>query len=235
MNKIALATVASVTLLLISLIALLDHPDLLRISVEDGPIETLGAASFLVASGFCLMAARRLRTRPVAGQRNTAGFYALAVLSVLFFFAFGEEVSWGQRSFDIETPRFFSENNLQDEMNLHNLKWIEAKRKGGVLTFLNMKKLFTYFWFSFCVVFPVVVARSSAVRAWVVESRFPVPPVSMGILFLLVHTNAVYQSSQTEYVQPIAEVSETMYAILFAAIAIHWFVTLGRPQAEPTS
>ena len=43
-------------------------------------------------------------------------FYALAL-----FLAAGEEISWGQRIFGIESPEFFLENNFQQETNLHNL------------------------------------------------------------------------------------------------------------------
>jgi hypothetical protein len=43
-------------------------------------------------------------------------------LAVLFFFAAGEEISWGQRIFNFETSGIFKSNNLQQETNLHNLE-----------------------------------------------------------------------------------------------------------------
>lgn len=44
------------------------------------------------------------------------------LLGVLFFFVLGmEEISWGQRIFDWNTPEVWSEVNYQDETNLHNL------------------------------------------------------------------------------------------------------------------
>ncbi len=33
----------------------------------------------------------------------------------------GEEISWGQRIFNIETPWFLAEANAEKETNLHNL------------------------------------------------------------------------------------------------------------------
>jgi hypothetical protein len=36
-------------------------------------------------------------------------------------FGAGEEISWGQRVFDIETPQSLMARNAQKEMNLHNL------------------------------------------------------------------------------------------------------------------
>jgi len=49
-------------------------------------------------------------------------FFALLyfVFSVSFFLAGFEEISWGQRIFQIETPEFLS-NNYQNETNFHNL------------------------------------------------------------------------------------------------------------------
>lgn len=40
---------------------------------------------------------------------------------VSFFFAAGEEISWGQRIFNIASSDYFLEKNLQQEINLHNL------------------------------------------------------------------------------------------------------------------
>ena len=37
------------------------------------------------------------------------------------FFGAGEEISWGQRIFHIESSKFFNENNSQKETNLHNM------------------------------------------------------------------------------------------------------------------
>jgi hypothetical protein len=46
----------------------------------------------------------------------------MTMLPGLFFmFGAGEEISWGQRLFEIESSGFFDENNAQGEMNLHNL------------------------------------------------------------------------------------------------------------------
>ena len=46
-------------------------------------------------------------------------FFGLLAFACLY--VAGEEISWGQRLFDIQTPEFFNEHNLQQETNLHNL------------------------------------------------------------------------------------------------------------------
>lgn len=47
------------------------------------------------------------------------GFFFL--LAAGAFYTVGEEISWGQRLLDLETPAFFDRYNLQQETNLHNL------------------------------------------------------------------------------------------------------------------
>src|SRR5690606_26277451 len=45
----------------------------------------------------------------------------LAFVALLALFGAGEEISWGQRIFDIETPAALKARNAQEELNLHNL------------------------------------------------------------------------------------------------------------------
>lgn len=87
-----------------------------RFVVEDGLVEWLTVA-FLVASAG-LMLGRAIRLRRV----RSAVFIAVTLFAALvFLFGAGEEVSWGQRLFSVETPEWFEARNKQSEMNLHNL------------------------------------------------------------------------------------------------------------------
>ncbi len=84
--------------------------------VEDGFVEWLTVAA-LVAS-VALMLGRAWRLRRV----RTPLFLLVTVLAAaVFLFGAGEEISWGQRIFAVETPEWFAERNKQGEMNLHNL------------------------------------------------------------------------------------------------------------------
>jgi hypothetical protein len=87
---------------------------------EDGPVEFAGFACFAVASVLALVAAWRLRSfrRPMV---------AAAVLGAVLFVAAGEELSWGQRLFGIETPAALVDGNRQDELNLHNIDGLQDK------------------------------------------------------------------------------------------------------------
>lgn len=87
---------------------------------EDGPVE-YGTAVFLLISALVLFwhGGRLLR----AGRWASAGLVSLYGLA--FVFGAGEEISWGQRILGIETPEFFRENNVQNEITIHNLAWGE--------------------------------------------------------------------------------------------------------------
>lgn len=89
-------------------------------AAEDGPIEYGTAVLLLLSAGVLLGNAVRI----VRNGRRVSG--AIVVIYALaFVFGAGEEVSWGQRIFGIETPEYFQQNNAQGEMTIHNLNWGE--------------------------------------------------------------------------------------------------------------
>ncbi len=53
--------------------------------------------------------------------RDRLGIILYLLFTALMFFSAGEEVSWGQRIFDFDTPEDLVEINKQDEFNLHNI------------------------------------------------------------------------------------------------------------------
>ena len=88
-----------------------------RISQEDGELENLTALGLLIGS--VLLFVRFIK---VYKTKNKL-WISLNVLMILgLFFGYGEEISWGQRIFEVESSEFFSQNNAQNETNLHNLK-----------------------------------------------------------------------------------------------------------------
>jgi hypothetical protein len=82
---------------------------------EDGPVETLTA---LVYVGVALLSAAAALRLGRSGDRLSAwlfGGFAFACLLVS-----GEEISWGQRMFNLQSPEFFQAYNRQGELNAHN-------------------------------------------------------------------------------------------------------------------
>ena len=93
---------------------------------EDGPVEWIGFASLLAAPVLAFVAAWCLRP---AHQPAVAA----AVLGAVLLFAAGEEISWGQRIFEVDTPEMLVDSNEQDELNLHNLVGLQHKAVAGQL------------------------------------------------------------------------------------------------------
>ncbi|MGI3209998.1 hypothetical protein ACROSR_02655 [Roseovarius tibetensis] len=85
-------------------------------AIEDGPVEWATAMCLLLSSLVLAHNAVSLWSRRGARAGVITAIYALA-----FFFAAGEEISWGFRLFNWEAGEFFREHNTQQETNLHNL------------------------------------------------------------------------------------------------------------------
>ncbi len=83
---------------------------------EDGLVENLTTLFLLASCGIAVY-------RAIAACREGKKLWSVtwSVLAFLFFFAAGEEISWGQRIFNIASSDYFLEKNLQQEINLHNL------------------------------------------------------------------------------------------------------------------
>ena len=90
-----------------------------QLTSEDNVIENLSAVLLFLCSVFFLISffnARKSRLKI-----PTWLTYGLLVLSIAFFLVAGEEISWGQRIFEIATPDYLSSLNDQDELNFHNI------------------------------------------------------------------------------------------------------------------
>ncbi|MBT3234875.1 MAG: hypothetical protein HN353_02895 [Bdellovibrionales bacterium] len=83
---------------------------------EDGFIEWLTVLALFLGSLLCLYRASTIKLR-----RGGLFLLGLLVLSGIYFFGAGEEISWGQRILGVKSSQFFMDYNSQGETNLHNL------------------------------------------------------------------------------------------------------------------
>ena len=111
----------SVVFIIISFILLfLFHVELYdQLTSEDNIIENLSAVLLLFCSCFFLISFFHARKSPLKIHHWLT--YGLLMLSIVFFLIAGEEISWGQRIFDLATPDYLSSVNEQDELNFHNI------------------------------------------------------------------------------------------------------------------
>ena len=135
---------------------------------EDGILEWAEVVGYAGASLLGLLLAWRLSRQ---GRRVDALLFLLFGLAI--FFIAGEEISWGQRLFDVETPAELSEINAQQETTVHN---ISALRVAFHLGFLLVG----------C--YGSVVATVLRLRLWPRYGellRLYVPPLFLATSFLL--------------------------------------------------
>ncbi len=138
---------------------------------EDGPLEWLTVVALLLGSILCFYRAKILK--PFRHKKFILGLY---LLSAMFFFGLGEEISWGHRIwhalFDFQTPEFFQKYNSQGEMNFHNLRFGGLKINKLIFgTFLGIGIVF-YF-----LILPFIYRKKEAVKNFVDSWALPLPRI----------------------------------------------------------
>jgi hypothetical protein len=93
-----------------------------HIAQEDGFAE-YGTAFMLL----CISILTGGRLLNLGSRKPLLWKIGLAGMTLVFLFGAGEEISWGQRLFGIESSEYFLENNAQQETNLHNMMVGETK------------------------------------------------------------------------------------------------------------
>lgn len=209
-------------LLLYALPLVLNKEMVIKLGTEDSFIENLTALFFLLSSVVFLILL--IRTKHL--------IYLLFFL--VFFFGAGEEISWGQRIFNYETPEGIEERNVQREFNIHNLErfssYTSDGAKEGVARFLNFYTVFTLFWFFYCILLPLVLIKIGFIDRIVQAIRLPVPPLLLGLTFLLnyiLHEVSISIISRGDYFTTYSEYYDESYelapGIFFFLIAIVFY------------
>jgi len=144
---------------------------------EDCLFENLTAVFFFVASVICFIICRV--------HFNVF----ILLLGLLLFTGFGEEISWGQRIFNFETPEGLKKINVQKEFTIHNIVYFNSvdynmKTKTGINRFLTVNFLFKVFWFIYGILIPLAYLLNKSFAKIANKLRFPVPKISFGVFFL---------------------------------------------------
>lgn len=196
---------------------------------EDGFFEDLTALCFLAVS---IMFLRIF-------------FYKKEIIFLIFFLVFlfgaGEEISWGQRILNFNTPEYFGKNNLQDEFNVHNLVVFNNNNpdyhKSGLSKLLSMNFQYKMFWLVYCFVLPLIYPFSRGIRLLVQKIRLPLPPFTIGILFVVswlvfrVTLSFLLPSGKSLlYYESTVEISEFCSAFLFLILS---YFFLKEKKAKP--
>ena len=203
---------------------------LLKTTKEDGIYENLGAFLFLLtAITFFLLAVKpkRFLSENKSNKKIERRYFLL--FAFLFFFAFGEEISWGQRIFNYATPDQIKEINAQGEFNLHNLSVFhgrteEGEVKKGFHALFTMHILFYLAFLTYLFIIPFLSKLNTRFKALVDRIGLPVPPIVFGILFCMnwLFGNALRAIFSNLDGHGVVEIKETVFAIILFMFALYW-------------
>lgn len=135
------------------------------IAQEDGFAE-YGTAIMLLCISI-LSVSRLIKfgsSKPLLWKIGIAGF------ALIFMFGAGEEISWGQRIFGIESSEYFIENNAQKETNLHNMVVGETK-----INKLIFSQILTGILVIYLLIIPFIYRRMEWVKNLTTMFAVPVP------------------------------------------------------------
>jgi len=241
-KALLLPYVVSITLtiyMLISYFALLLHEPYVTIAVEeDGFFEDVSFVGLSITAILFFLAFYRSRMSINKASNPPLKRMSYLFLALVFVFGAGEEISWGQRIFNIPTPEVMQEDNVQDEINIHNLKAFEGSSR-----IVSMESLFTAFAFTFTLLIPIAASLSKPLNRFV-GRLMPLPHWGLGLLFLgnfifarlaKILFASAYAGTALPFMQAVQEIKEGNYALLFVFVGLYiTFVSLKPAQKMPT-
>ena len=204
---------------------------------EDGVFENLTALYLFVTSLLFVAAFFLFRKASWMLRLSYAG------LAMLFFLGAGEEISWGERIFDLDDHNFIRGVNVQGELTLHNLKYFQGE--DSILP-VSVSQLFILFLFGFAVLVPLVCSIFPKVDRFV-SPRFPVLPLYPGILVVVTYIfqklmlrvlplfPALYQHPTMPIPQGVHEIREHGYTLaLLVSVIVYVSRELALKKAQDT-
>ncbi|MGE5421298.1 MAG: hypothetical protein ACM3UT_14015 [Chloroflexota bacterium] len=208
-----------------SVYGVFDAETVARLGDEDQFFEWLTAISLLIAS--VLFGILFFKSRNI--------FYIL--LAVLFFFGFGEEISWGQRLIGFTTPEALNKYNVQGEFTIHNLEPlnthnIDSGSKSGLGRLFEINFLFKIFTVFVLLLLPLAAFHTKAGSRITRMLKIPVPPASIAILFSvnwivfkLLLTYFALPGQRFQYYDTDTEIFEFVSAFIILVMASYFFLT----------
>lgn len=178
----------------------------LRFANEDGIVENL---TTLALFGVAIVCANRWVRQ--FKKRDWMWLTGTGIFAVLFFFAAGEEISWGQRIFGWETGEYFMERNAQNETNLHNLVVGDTK-----INKLIFSQLLSIVMVIYLLVIPLIYRRVRWVKN--LMDRFAVPVIygHHALVFILLTLTIVAIPAERKW-----EVYELGFGMIFFLIFLN--------------
>ncbi len=198
--------------------------DLRFLTDEDGIVEYLSVAFWMIGIIFAV--------RILLKSKSKKKIVPFVLLSVCFI-SLGEEISWGQRIFDLETPHLIAAANRQSELNFHNLyafsggsTWLNFFKTGefDIYQIIDAQNLFRIGFIVFFILFPFIFNAKrgeyflSMVGYYKPEKYFS---ILVGIYFAF--SFLIRIGTNNSYLHSIQEIREMAYALLLGMYLCKYF------------
>jgi hypothetical protein len=151
-----------------------------RLTLEDNLVEWVTFTLLFLTSLLCIIIAAGIR-------RNKGPYFAFfltfSIACILFSL---EEISWGQRVFDIESPQFFQNNYGQKEINIHNViqTWGRNIQVFSIPYHLKTKHIAGVTLFIYGTLLPIV-SLNRTMRIFFRNVQIVIPPLNLSFSFLI--------------------------------------------------
>lgn len=160
-----------------------------EITVEDGPVEYLTTFAYFGSFIFSIAISRYFKEKKLF-------LILFLVLGIGFLLIALEEISYGQRIFDFESPEWFP-TNVQGETNIHNLGTVQKHRP---LAYLFVSFLGSFGWFIFPKIFNKFSKNSQNYSR--IFLKYAVPPKYLISYFLPIFLlKIIYEYAPREFVR----------------------------------
>ena len=157
---------------------------------EDGILEWLTVIIILFCAFLCFRSATCLWS-----IRPKLFILSLITIGLGFIFCAGEELSWGQRIFSIDTPEWLKERNQQNEINVHNLMVGDISINKVIFGKILSISLALYLF-----VLPWLTNRFTRIKHQAENLALPLPTLTQAVCFLpaLILPDLLIQSGESD-------------------------------------
>jgi len=212
-----------ITIIPYSIYAFVNESNIVVIGREDGFVEWLTAISFTLTSAIFLYLFIDAKT------------IFFLVFALIFLIGAGEEISWGQRIFNFETPDNFKKKNVQEEFTLHNLEAFNSynqhgNQKTGISKLLTVNFLYKLFCVGYGFILPLLYYSLPFVTKIVDTIKLPVSPFTIGMFFLIswfifriILSFLLPDNKDGGYYSTIGEINECVSSMLFLILSIYFY------------
>ncbi|NOR29101.1 MAG: hypothetical protein GQ540_11295 [Lutibacter sp.] len=175
---------------------------------EDGFAE-YGTAFLLFCSSILLFS----RFFTLFKSKKATWILGVFLIATIFLFGAGEEISWGQRIFNVESSEYFLENNAQGETNLHNMV-VNGKKVNKII----FSQLLTLILVIYLIITPLLYRKFEAIKNLVNLFGVPIVQWQHTIAFLVSTGLVSFMPSNRKW-----ELYELAFGVIFLLIFLNPF------------